>query len=50
MGSTDKMLTIEQCRKLDPELETLSDKEMSILIKSLYIFIEPILDEYIEKI
>lgn len=44
------MISLEQIRKLDPELNKLSDEELIKLRDSLYPIIERILDVYFDRI
>ncbi len=43
------MLSVKQLKEIDPELAYLSDEEVIKLRDDLYAFIEPILDEYLQK-
>ena len=42
------VLPIERLRKIDPELEKLSDKEMKELRDTLYAFTKRVLDEFFD--
>lgn len=43
------MLSVEECRKINPELELLSDKELASLRDALCVIVENVVDEYLEK-
>ena len=43
------MLSLEQCRKIDPDLKNVSDDELTTVLNLLYGFADLAIDEYEEK-
>lgn len=44
------MLTLDECKKIAPDLNNLSDKQLEELRDTIYAIVKKTLDNYIEKV